>query len=72
MENYLPVVLGELDRATQLHGEFVSHHEGYAVILEELDELWQEIKTNPRNSDKVRKEAVQLAAMTLKFLEFVD
>ena len=31
----------ELARAQELHEPFNSAHEGYAVILEELDELWE-------------------------------
>lgn len=41
-------------------------HEGYAVILEELDEAWDEIKAN--NIPKARKEMLQVAAMALAFL----
>lgn len=44
-----------------------SRHEGYAVIKEELDELWDAIKRdNPM--DMVQLEAVQVAAMALRFL----
>ena len=34
----------ELTRANSIHPQFNSPHEGYAVLLEEVDELWQEIK----------------------------
>lgn len=49
---------------------FKSAHEGYALILEEMDELWDEIKKHPsRRSDlKMAKEASQLAAMAMRFL----
>jgi hypothetical protein len=49
---------------------FASHHEAYAVILEKLDELWDEIKKKPENYDlvKQRKEAVQIGAMILRFI----
>ncbi len=69
MKNALPIVLGEVDRAVNLHGEFASVHEGYAVLLEEMDELWDEVKRNPLDEDKLRKEAIQVAAMALRFLE---
>jgi NTP pyrophosphatase (non-canonical NTP hydrolase) len=41
-------------------------HEGYAVILEELDELWEAVKRN--DLAHARKEAVQVAAMALAFM----
>lgn len=46
-------------------------HEGYAVILEELDELWDAVKRN--DNAHARKEAKQVAAMALAFmLEITD
>lgn len=59
-------VLDELVRATSIHGSFNSAHEGYAVLLEEVDELWHEVKhgTKPR----MREEAIQVGAMALRFL----
>jgi len=60
-------IIHEYNRATKKFGSFTSTHEGYAVILEELDELWDEIKNNS-NKEKLRGEAVQLAAMTFRFI----
>jgi len=50
--------------------DFHNQHEGYAVILEELDELWQEVKKNQRDYDlyEQRKEAIQCAAMCIRFI----
>ena len=50
---------------------FRSAHEGFAVLKEEVDELWAEIKANDRDDDRIRAEAVQVAAMALRFLEDV-
>jgi hypothetical protein len=55
---------------------FTSSHEGYAVLLEEVDELWDEVKKNPRKMEGgqeehrrlMRKEAIQVAAMALRFI----
>ena len=60
----------ELERAQQRFPPFHSHHEGYAVIREEMDELWDEIKQSKslRAAKLVRLEAVQVAAMALRFL----
>lgn len=68
------LALTELNRATNAHGPFRSAHEGYAIIKEELDELWEAIKADPwrhGSSDahlQVVAEAVQVAAMSLRFL----
>lgn len=61
----------ELLRAKTLFPEhFVNQHEAYAVILEEVDELWDEIKKNQKNYDldAQRKEARQAAAMVVRLL----
>ena len=59
-------VVEELENATRKHGAMKSGHEAYAVILEELDEFWHEIKHGTK--DKARKEAVQVAAMAIRYL----
>lgn len=68
----LDEVREEVLSASVLHGMMHSAHEGYAVILEEADELWDEVKKNPRKhperAELMRKEAVQLAAMAIRFL----
>jgi hypothetical protein len=43
---------------------------GYAVILEELDEMWAEIKQN--NTNRAREECVQVAAMAIRFLMDIE
>lgn len=60
----------EVMRARSSHGKFASAHEGYSVILEELDELWCEVKRKQSTRDvkKLRAEAVQVAAMAVRFL----
>jgi hypothetical protein len=49
---------------------FHSAHEGYAVLLEEVDELWDHVKASPTKRDReaMRKEAIQVAAMAVRFL----
>lgn len=54
----------EFGKATKKFGSFNSVHEGYAVLLEEMDELWDDIKANKDPSE----EAIQVAAMALRFL----
>ena len=63
-------VLHEVGRAKTKFLPFNSAHEGYAVLLEEVDELWEEVKKNQKVRDKalMRKEAIQCAAMAVRFV----
>ena len=63
-------VAKELDRALHLFPSFNSGHEGWAVIREELDELWDEVKHEKIEGARTRqrKEAIQIAAMALRFV----
>lgn len=64
------VIVHEYTSASEKFPPFNSAHEGYAVILEELDELKAEVWKNPTNRDKAKmlKEAIQVAAMALRFI----
>lgn len=50
------------------HKGLHSYHEGYAVLKEEIEELWEEIKKREPNNDKLFKEAIQVGAMALAFI----
>ncbi|MGH7485758.1 MAG: hypothetical protein ACREMY_09180 [bacterium] len=60
----------ELDKALRKHKRFNSAHEGWAVIREEVDELWEEVKVrqNKRRNKRMEKEAIQIAAMAIRFV----
>ena len=67
----LDEVYQEVSRANELYHHYHSCHEGWAVIREELDELWDEIKASKgiRCTDDMRKEAIQVAATAIRFIE---
>lgn len=59
----------ELIRAREKFPNFNSPHEGYAIIKEELDELWEEVRLQhkDRSPERMYKEAIQVAAMGIRF-----
>lgn len=61
----------ELAKAENAFPPFHSAHEGWAIIKEELDELWEVVRLNqatPLRSLNLRKECIQVAAMAIRFL----
>lgn len=59
----------EAHRAAMNWPTYNSAHEGFAILAEEVDELWDHVKTNQkkRNLEAMRKEAIQVAAVALRF-----
>lgn len=75
VELVLSDVEHELNNAMAAHGSMKSRHEAYAVIAEEVDEFWDEVKKNPvkmtlpefdKYQADMRKELVQIAAMAVR------
>jgi len=62
------LVKKELARARTKFPPYNSPHEGYAVIKEELDEAWDDIKTNKN----AVKEMAQVAATAIRFIIDLD
>lgn len=69
-ESVLREVNAELTEARAVHAPMNSAHEGWAVIMEELDELWEEVRKRRalRDRDRMRREAIQVAAMAIRFV----
>lgn len=61
-------VARELDAARRGHADMHSPHEGFAVLKEEVDELWEEVRRRNRSPRALREEALQVAAMAVRFL----
>lgn len=65
-------VQSELANARKHFPPIQSAHEGYAILLEEVDELWKEVKGNKRDIEAyleaIRAEAIQVAAMAIAII----
>lgn len=70
IEIELEMIGAEVERASEKFSPFNSAHEGYAVILEEMDELKAHVWANQKSRDlyEMKKEARQVAAMALRFI----
>lgn len=68
------IIFAEFNAAAQKHKPLNSLHEAYGVILEEVDEFWDEVKKKERfrNPVNVRTELRQIAAMALRTLVDLD
>lgn len=65
-------VWDEWTSARDRYPKFNSAHEGFAVLKEEVDELWDEVRvkqSDPSRPARMRAEAIQVAAMALRFLD---
>lgn len=73
LEKALAEVESEVFFARNKFSPFNSAHEGFAVLKEEVDELWEEVRkpSKSRAADdlsRMRKEAKQVAAMAIRFM----
>lgn len=73
IDKVLALVRAEVERAIQKHkGTFNSPHEGHSVIAEELDELWDEVKADRGRQKSGFDEAIQTAAMGIRYVADLD
>lgn len=67
LDDVLSEVRDEVQQAVRRHAPLHSPHEGWAVIREELDELWFHVVGNSGRSPEARHEALQVAAMGIRY-----
>lgn len=67
LDDILIAVKSELESACNKFHAYNSAHEGYAVILEEMDELFDEIK-GEHDREKMYHEAKQVASTAIRFM----
>jgi hypothetical protein len=70
LHNLLRAIETEYNTASSKYPAFHSTHEGYAVLKEEVDELWDMVKANKgiMGDDAMKREAIQIASMALRFI----
>jgi NTP pyrophosphatase (non-canonical NTP hydrolase) len=61
----------ELAQARSKYRPMASAHEGWAVLREEVDELWEEVKkkSSKRDTGAMYDELIQVAAMAQRMAE---
>ncbi len=64
-------VTAELASAREKFPKFNSAHEGFAVLYEEVDELWDEVKKKQKDRNRIQmlRELIQVAAMAQRMAE---
>lgn len=68
---FAELVAQELATAREHHEPWHSPHQAYALILEELDEFWEQVrlKRTLRSQDKMLQELVQIASCAQRAAE---
>ncbi len=66
----LRMLKAKVDDPNHPFADLHSPHHGYALLLEEMDELWEEIrkKNKFRDLEAMREEAMQIAALAIRFM----
>lgn len=72
METIIKHVLNEVEKIQKEHSPYHSIHEGYAIMLEKFDELWNEIKQEDPNYTRIYNEAEQVSCASLRFMKLVE
>ena len=75
IEKILEIVGKEVKEAQERWKPFNSAHEAYAILLEEVDELWEMVKYYQKNKDVILsliREAIQVAAMAIRLTHDVS
>lgn len=63
------LVKHELEKAREKHRPIAGIHEGYAVLLEEVDEFWERVKEQQPDPMEMLKELGQIGAMAQRVAE---
>lgn len=71
-EEFIKKIILEVEYAQTKHGvNKWGRHEFYGILKEEVDELWDDIKSNA-DQEKLLEELIQVAAVCLRYFESGD
>ena len=63
----------EYFEARMEHPTYPTYHHGAAVIREEYEKLWEQVKKKKWNKEAMRKEAIQVATTAIRFvIDLID
>lgn len=68
IDEVLSLVKEELLKAYAKHRGYPSGHYMWAVLAEELEEIWEHVRADTWMTPEARKEAIQLAAMGVRYV----
>lgn len=68
VDSILSSIREEVLAAARKHKPMNSAHEGYSVLLEEVDELWDHVKADTGYTPEAMDEARQVAAMGVRYV----
>jgi hypothetical protein len=68
LEEVIDGLRNEVAEAMRKHRPMASAHEGHSVIREELHELWDHVRADTGTTPAARKEALQVAAMGIRYV----
>ena len=70
IKNIIPMLVKlEVERARRKHDPINTLHHGYGVLMEEVEEFWDEVKKQKPESVEVLKELVQVGAVAQRIAE---
>lgn len=65
-DNLAEQVREEVLHGFAMYGPLNSHHEGYGVLLEEVNEYWDEVRKRIPDRQAMREELIQIAAVAIR------
>jgi len=69
LDQMIEDVREEVEYAEARYKDYLSCHEGYAVIKEELDELWDEVKLKSHDYHALYLESKHVACTAIRFMK---